>query len=207
MKTRIFQWYESSYENVFIFPVSPHCGIETGQIIEPERISKKFKTRWSRSLRLNGAPSFLKVAHQCQTISLPVAVVVCSLLASFDESMDIASFDETIDNTSGPVCFSSLHCTSRIFRWKIEPTAQDVSCAVDIFVVFQEIFFAETLQGWSWRLVLCWNVHCLRSRTLAQRCTAHESEMYIEPWPSPSAGRRHRHRVDHALVKGVFTAD
>ena len=81
---------------------------------------------------------------------MPEADVLCSVLASFDETIDSApchgplgSFSETIDSTSGPTCFPSLHA---IFD---EPSLGDESWNLFTAVLNLGVFNGQSLHSYS----------------------------------------------------------
>ena len=98
-KNHIFLGYESSYDDVFIFPVarlSPHW--YWFNVVESLKVSTqnlpKYKMSWSRSSKVvHAANSLSKVHNQSQTDIVPVAGVFCSLLV---ENTDIAPWRPSV---------------------------------------------------------------------------------------------------------------
>ena len=133
---------------------------ESGKIQTPESRSSKFK--------LNHARNFFKGVHQCQTDIVQEAGLFAPSLASFDETI------ETFWKCQLP-CLSPV----------------PVLCAINVFKRQFLLWFCKIrrlvlvfLPG-SW-MCLCWDWG--HWRCAAQRCTAHASVVYFEPWLPSTAG-------------------
>ena len=95
----IFLYNDSSYDNVFIFPVQ-WLHMKIGWVIKVMICPISAKIPWQncrqimpiKELKLYHAPNFLESAHQCQTdiVLVPVWDVLCSLLASSSETTNSA---------------------------------------------------------------------------------------------------------------------
>ena len=145
-KNHIFLGYESSYDDVFIFPVarlSSHC--YWFNVVESLKVSTqnlpKYKMSWSRSSKVvHAANSLSKVHNQSQTDIVPVAGVFCSLLVE-NRYCPLASFGETTDSATGDV-HAALHVPCAVDSLSAE------TCKVEADAWFLQIF----------QVLPCWNV-------------------------------------------------
>ena len=167
MKNHIFLGCGASHSNVF-FQGS------TSKLVESSKGSTqnlpKYKIRWSRSSKLYHVVSFLEGTHQCQIDIVTVAVVICTLRASFCEttviwhcSGSLVSFGESTN--CGHTCHPAAGLRSRY------------PCVV------QETFLAETCKVEADAWFLLRQCRCCS----AILCKTHASVENIKPWQCKNA--------------------